>query len=362
MYMRKINKSELKYKTIDSSKTELVNMKFGDTNIDVWVNPAVNIALSNTETIELYRLSKDKTTVSHKLGDYECIDLKIDGLGVKASRSKVVPHIMGTKTDKPKNFETLSKDCDFDAKKTKLININGEKYISNTGLNVIVNLMTAAVHNTTTSRKILSKSIYVKFVSEGRVVTGLTNVWRVITMMWGIDMPRYASIRLIDPSLGYTKENITVLTKSECMSEANPKGTKIGKTKSSLKETLNKCVSTFVTEDRMTFKSDVEANEHQIKVDHAKELANVVLSNLDNRGYAVAEQVFLKSLGVDKSTVNYKNFIEVINDNNGVQKIAKELVPVSIKLDDLYVQPQNRKDADLLISDIKSKITKLQTL
>lgn len=84
----------------------------------------------------------------------------------------------------------------------------------------------------------------------------------------------------------------------------------------------------YVAEDGKAFSNKQDAEEHQVKVTEAKEVAQVVLEY--NKGlYGVAEKAYLRVMsfqyGTDK--VPYANFRDVMDNDTGVtERTAKEVV------------------------------------
>lgn len=82
----------------------------------------------------------------------------------------------------------------------------------------------------------------------------------------------------------------------------------------------------YVAEDGMAFETLESAAIHQRAVAAAKEVAQVVLDY--NKGlYGIAEQAYLKVLPYENDVKPYQNFVDVMNNFDGVQqRTAKEVV------------------------------------
>lgn len=96
--------------------------------------------------------------------------------------------------------------------------------------------------------------------------------------------------------------------------------TLLGKTLYTRKETVQE----YVTEDGAVFPTREIAELHQKNVDDGKLMAQVVLDY--NLGYVVAEKVYKEKVVYQKNRP-YENFVDVIENNNGiVERASKEVV------------------------------------
>src|SRR5690606_23216093 len=102
---------------------------------------------------------------------------------------------------------------------------------------------------------------------------------------------------------------------------------------------------------------------HQIKVEKAKDVAQLLLSS-DKVGYDLAEQAYLKIMEINRTDVSYKNFIDVVNNNNGILEVKKEAIKIdlNVNIDTLVLESAKKEAAQVLVCEIKDRINKLRLL
>lgn len=74
----------------------------------------------------------------------------------------------------------------------------------------------------------------------------------------------------------------------------------------------------FITEDNVQFNNKDEAIEHQLKVDKAKESANMIVNA--KAGYVLAKQIFQQIVGDNRML--YDNFKDMLSNNVGVVEVG----------------------------------------
>lgn len=94
--------------------------------------------------------------------------------------------------------------------------------------------------------------------------------------------------------------------------------------------TLHEAKNEHITEDGAIFPTKELAEWHQTKVSKGKGNAQVVLDY--NGGYVLAEQIYLQEVVYNKSKP-YTNFIDVLNNNQGIVSVVQEEHCVFDKID-----------------------------
>lgn len=112
---------------------------------------------------------------------------------------------------------------------------------------------------------------------------------------------------------------------------------------------------TYITEDLCKFNNELDAIEHQAKVDQGKEAAEEILSEVTR--YALAEKMYLKFAPKG----NYTNFVDVLNNNTGIKKVKKEKVVISLTdnikfIDELFgkeIHTTDNSKAEQIVEKLK---------
>ena len=166
----------------------------------------------------------------------------------------------------------------------------------------------------------------------------------LITMLNGYIPKGGLVLDVVDQDKGYARGNLKLVNKFTHEEESFdalhkiselPKGgnqltleesdtkevtdTLLGKTLYTRKETVQE----YVTEDGAVFPTREIAELHQKNVDDGKLMAQVVLDY--NLGYVVAEKVYKEKVVYQKNRP-YENFVDVIENNNGIVERASEEV------------------------------------
>ena len=152
------------------------------------------------------------------------------------------------------------------------------------------------------------------------------------------------TICLKDNKVGYTKDNVSFVgcrlgqklslnirpqTKSKAkqktlqttQEKATPMDTTIQDKEAKQYYTLYEAKNEHTTEDGAVFPTKELAEWHQTKVTKGKGNAQVVLDY--NGGYVLAEQIYLQEVVYNKAKP-YTNFIDVLNNNQGIVSVVQE--------------------------------------
>lgn len=375
---RKPSYNDSVLKNVNHQDTKITQMTFKGESLNVFVNPSINIAINADDQKKIYTMKNGK--LATEFGQYICIHAKIKDVVINVSRHRIAKVMLGDKFDRIsvskinnqsisnstiKNNENLSLN-ELDCTKTKVITKNNTEYVYNPDVTVMVDLMTGDGYNIETDRKLAGKSVYVKYVKNKTLVAKTVMTNRLCALMWGIDIPtddkKYV-VTLKDESFGYVRGNIEIVEKSAYMARIHPKGVAFGNyaEKKVVKLTeLKNVVRTFITEDDMKFNCADQALEHQIKLDKAKDVAQLVVDS--SGGYELGEQVFLRTMDIERKNVKYKNFVEMLKNNNGVQEVFKQRVDVGININDILVDADKVADANAIICEIKVLLSNLQNI
>lgn len=370
---RSQSENTAKLANINPAMTEVVMMRYNGDTVKVFKNEAINLVVDADDTTILYKLANDGS-IKRQLKDYACLDVIVANQKAKVSRNRLIPMIIGDKSSytpqatKPSiTKESNPKDDviweDFNPNLTKIITKNNIEFIFNDGINLMFNMYTGEAYNVKSGKKMNGNTSYVKFFKDGKLQTATMVNSRTIAMMWGFDVPHRNVVKLKDEKRGYLKANIVLVSLSEHMSNMYPKGASFGsQSANKLKEhvSTHNVVKTYVSEDNMKFNDGDEALNHQIKLDAAKEVAQLLIDS--KCGYELAEKVFLKTLGIERKDVKYKNFVDLMNNNDGVKIINKERIEVGLQLDSILVDFDHTTQANTLICEIKALISKLTEL
>lgn len=332
MNIRTTSTNKTKLAPINSENTELVVMNFEDKLIEVYKNDSVNVVVDANDESTLYRLDKSNSSIIGALpNSYDCIDIRVNDIAAKVSRKKLI-RLMTSKNDVVSIEKTVTTKKtnfteNFDPNKTKIVTDENGTFISNEGITVDVNIDNGCAYNKDTERFLSGTTVYVKYMEDGAVVAKSITIKRLIAMLYGIELEAQGVITLKDESLGYRKENLIITSLSDHMRKSN-------RAERKLKPIFDK-VMTYMTEDFKKFDKKDDALEHQLKIDHAKEISQLVING--KCGYELAEQVFLKTLNISRKDVGYKNFIDMLNNNNGISVITKNKLDVNLHLDSVTV-------------------------
>jgi len=144
------------------------------------------------------------------------------------------------------------------------------------------------------------------------------------------------------------------------LEKSQPKNLSMSKAKQDQSKNI---IASYITEDFRTFTNQDEALDHQIKVEKAKDVAQLIISS-EKVGYDLAEKAFLRIMEIKRSDVFYKNFIDVVNNNNGILEVKKELVEIdlNVNIDNLILESANKENALNLVCEIKDRINQLRML
>ena len=187
-------------------------------------------------------------------------------------------------------------------------------------------------------------------LSEGRPFYAHTSFNSIFSrMVLGVKLGA-KTLRLKDTKLGYTKDNVSFVScsqgakrgtpvKQQTMNKAQEKVTRV---KTPTQEdvatpmdlpkpckgigqnqfyTLYEAKNEHTTEDGAVFPTKELAEWHQEKVSKGKGNAQVVLDY--NGGYVLAEQIYFQEV-VYNRTKPYTNFIDVLNNNQGIVSVVQE--------------------------------------
>lgn len=165
----------------------------------------------------------------------------------------------------------------------------------------------------------------------------------LITMLNGYIPKGGLVLDVIDQDKGYAKGNLKLVNKFTHEEESFDALQKIADFRSNLPiqasdtkgistdtllcktlYTRKETVQEYVTEDGAVFPTREIAELHQKNVDDGKLMAQVVLDY--NLGYVVAEKVYKEKVVYQKNRP-YENFVDVMENNNGiVERASKEVV------------------------------------
>lgn len=355
---------------VSRTDTTIKKIQFNGEMLELYVNKSVNVALDVKKPTTMYRIKNG--VILSKLGDdYKCMNIKVDGVDRKCSRYKLVSDMIGEKykTKSTKVTKGVSKvfpkaitpTIEFKPENTKIV----DGFIFNEAMNVKFDLMTGGAFKASNGKEMSKKVCFLKYKTANGIVALSLNNLRAITVMYGIDMPKSAHVMLKDKSLGYTKENLNIIPKSEYASINRKqvlarKGQYTVEKPTTLSEIKSNVMYNYITEDFMVFNNDDAALEHQIKVDGAKEVTQLLIDN--KCGWALAEQVYLKTMNMDRKDTKYKNFIDVMNNTSGVKTITKEQIEVKIDLVSVCVDVQNAEKAKGIINNINTLVEELKSM
>ena len=185
-------------------------------------------------------------------------------------------------------------------------------------------------------------------LSEGRPFYAHTSFNSIFSrMVLGVKLGA-KTLRLKDTKLGYTKDNVSFVScsqgakrgtpvKQQTMNKAQEKVTRVKTptqedvatpTDTPIQDkevkqyyTLHEAKNEHITEDGAVFPSRELAEWHQTNVSKGKGNAQVVLDY--NGGYVLAEQIYLQEVVYNKAKP-YTNFIDVLNNNQGIVSVVQE--------------------------------------
>lgn len=353
--------------------------------IDLYVNPAMDVAISKDKKV-IYRLNKDRTDVRAIVPNrVSCMDMRIDGVYTKCSRNFFLAHLFsetspysndeknntsGNKVTKVRRGPYVKSEFKFDNfnhENTYVDNSTGNNLVKNKDINVHFDMDNRTFYNfkgqVISSARGLKSSIYVAYKRNDRWIRKTMLQDHVIAMMYGLKVPSQSMVKLIDESKPLTKDNIRVVNKAIHMQElekSQPKNLSMSKAKQDQSKNI---IASYITEDFRTFTNQDEALDHQIKVEKAKDVAQLIISS-EKVGYDLAEKAFLRIMEIKRSDVFYKNFIDVVNNNNGILEVKKELVEIdlNVNIDNLILESANKENALNLVCEIKDRINQLRML
>ena len=184
-------------------------------------------------------------------------------------------------------------------------------------------------------------------LSEGRPFYAHTSFNSIFSrMVLGVKLGA-KTIRLKDTKLGYTKDNVsfvscsqgqklsrdikpqtksqtkqqTLQTSPTTQEKVTPVDTPIQDKEVKQYYTVYEAKNEHTTEDGAVFPTKELAEWHQTKVTKGKGNAQVVLDY--NGGYVLAEQIYLQEVVYNKAKP-YTNFIDVLNNNQGIVSVVQE--------------------------------------
>ena len=176
--------------------------------------------------------------------------------------------------------------------------------------------------------KLGTKTIKLKDKSKGYLVSN-TDVVKVICNRKTGKTVDYINNSVLPKELK-TKESTTLVNTQLIGKKAEPKQTtltvntpEIEMKPNSNKQyyTLYEAKNEHTTEDGAVFPTKELAEWHQTKVTKGKGNAQVVLDY--NGGYVLAEQIYLQEVVYNKAKP-YTNFIDVLNNNQGIVSVVQE--------------------------------------
>ena len=361
-----------KFAKLDPAKTykqSFISSEYGI--VELFVNPDMNSGVSLDKTTT-YRLSEKGDQIKKEMSNvYVCVDFKIRGVYTKCSRNVLIAHLFGTHENKPVSKVTriIKQNCkidNFDPSKTYVENSFGFNLVKNDDINVYFDMdnHTFYTHKGTIvkSPNGIKSGAYVIYKQNDTVVRKVMMQDHIIAMMYGLTVPKYNMVKIIDDAKPLTKDNISIISKNKHLSKVLSGKPKSYATSKAKQENDRNIISSYLTEDFSKFTDQDAALNHQIKVDKAKEIAQIMLDS--KCGYDVMEQAFLKIMETDRSSVSYKNFIDVINNNNGIMEVKKESMKVDLQvnIDTLLIDAENKESANIILCEIKDRINKLKAL
>lgn len=370
-----------KFAKLDPAKTykkAFITNEYGI--VELFINPDMNIGISLDKSTT-YRLSDDSNQVKKIMSNqYVCVDFKIAGVYTKCSRNVLISHLFGsTETTSTKSVDSTKKTTivassnkhivineDFDPAKTYVDQSFGFNLVRNEGINVYFDMDNRTFY---TNKGAIIKSTngiksvaYVVYKKDGKYVRKTIMQDHIIAMMYGLTILKNTMVCVIDDTKPLTKDNITLIPKSKHLSKVMSGKVQSYATSKAKQENDRNIISSYVTEDFSKFTDQDEALNHQIKVDKAKDIVQLMRNS--GCAYGVVEQAFLKVMDTERSQVSYKNFVDVINNNNGILEVKKESLKVelNVNIDTLLIDFTKKEEANNLICEIKDRVNKLKSL
>lgn len=349
--------------------------------IDLHVNPAMDVAISKDKST-IYRLTKDRKDIRAIVPNNNiCMDFRINGVYTKCSRNTLIAHLFDEvspyanakpeatqKAKLPRTPRVQYNFEDFDPADTYVEKSFGFNLVKNKNISVYFDMDNHTFYNSknqiVSSTRGLKSGVYVAFQEKGKLVRKTMLQDHVVAMMYGYQIPPQSMVKLVDESKPLTKENIRVVDKALHLKEIHKD---VPKKKHSMvkskQEQQRSIVASYVTEDFKTFTNQDDALNHQIKVEKAKDVAQLLLSS-DKVGYDLAEQAYLKIMEINRSDVSYKNFVDVVKNNNGILEVKKEAIKIdlNVNIDTLVLESSKKEAAQVLVCEIKDRINKLRLL
>lgn len=363
-----------KFAKLNPKLTEIKTFVSNDSGmVDLYVNQAMDVAISMDKK-DIYRLNKDRSDIRSLIpNNHLCMDMRIKGVFTKCSRNVLITHLFGKEAVDRKS--TVRTECynkksynieEFDPANTIVEKSFGFNLVKNKDINVYFDMDNHTFYNGSgiiKSPRGLKTSIYTIFKKDGDIVRKSMLEDHIIAMMYGYEITKGSIVTIVDESLPLTKENIKVMNKNSYLSQTlsgKPKNYSLSKEK---KEQQRRLVRSYVTEDYAKFDNQDAALDHQIKVEKAKEIAKMIIDS-GKVGWDLAEQAYLKVMDIDRSNVQYKNFIDVVNNNNGIMEVKKESMKIdlNVNIDTLIIDSENTEAAQVLVCEIKDRINKLKAL
>ena len=163
--------------------------------------------------------------------------------------------------------------------------------------------------------KLGTKTIKLKDKSKGYLISN-TDVVKVICNRKTGKTVDYINNSVLPKELK-TKESTTLVNTQQSLIETRDIDTTGNKQFYTLYEAKNE----HTTEDGAVFPTKELAEWHQTKVTKGKGNAQVVLDY--NGGYVLAEQIYLQEVVYNKAKP-YTNFIDVLNNNQGIVSVVQE--------------------------------------
>ena len=155
-------------------------------------------------------------------------------------------------------------------------------------------------------------------------------------MVLGVRLANH-TLKLKDPTLGYIVSNVDVLpniykhnSSKQTIVKESTKVVEAVPTPTQQFYTLHEAKNEHITEDGAVFPTRELAEWHQTNVSKGKGNAQIVLDY--NGGYILAEQIYLQEVVYNKAKP-YANFIDVLNNNQGIISNVQEEHCVFDKID-----------------------------
>ena len=353
--------------SLDLINHKLTTSTTDDNGVIWWSNPVTNVKINSEGRV--YNRLDNKLKTSSKVGYYS---IRIKGVSHPTSCSFaslysriVVGEKLGTRTivlkDKQKGWveenteikypsqlfidsvkqgskkaTKLLKSSDLEHKKTKSC-VSGEGVITWSNPDFSLSITSQGRVFDLSGKEVFPQEDKT-YIYNYKTVTSARKGWN----KWnrasfsGIFLPMVLGIKgfgrkvlLLDESKGYVKGNYKVIhiTSNTTIEESQPQKPQISldlnEGTKQLKQyyTLYEAKNEHTTEDGAVFPTKELAEWHQEKVSKGKGNAQVVLDY--NGGYVLAEQIYLQEVVYNKAKP-YTNFIDVLNNNQGIVSVVQE--------------------------------------